>query len=106
MVTSVPPAPVLLYDGTCGFCGASVQFILRHDRTRSLLFAPLQSALGRQVTHRNRSLSSIDSMIWLDADGRAVTRSAAAIRVGRYLGGRWSVLATLLAIIPRPVRDW
>ena len=28
---------LLLYDGTCGFCAQSVQFVLRHDRKRRTL---------------------------------------------------------------------
>ena len=33
--------PILLYDGTCGFCAESLQLVLRHDRRRTLRFAAL-----------------------------------------------------------------
>ena len=48
------PRPVLLYDGTCGFCAESVQLVLRHDRRGALQFAALDSSFGR-ATPRNRS---------------------------------------------------
>ena len=48
-------------------------------------------------------------MLWLEpAEGREperlFTRSTAALRVARYLGGMWR-LATVVAIIPRFLRD-
>lgn len=87
--------PLLLYDGTCGFCARSVQFILRHERGRhDLRFASLQRApeLGG------------DSMVWR-AGGRTLLRSDAVIAAARYLGGVWSLLGAAGALLPRPFRD-
>ena len=51
-----PEAPLLLYDGTCGFCAASVQWVLRHDRRGTLLFAPLQGETARPILERHPEL--------------------------------------------------
>jgi predicted DCC family thiol-disulfide oxidoreductase YuxK len=96
---------VLLYDGTCGFCAGSVRFLLRHDRRGTLRFASLQGAYGAGVRSRHPELAGIDSMVWVepaaagDAE-RVSVRSAAALRIARYLGGIWSV-ALAAAIVPR-----
>ena len=101
--------PVLLYDGTCGFCAESVQLVLRHDRRRTLRFASLQGAFGVEVRARHPELAGADTVVWVDpAFGergeRVLLRSDAALRVAAYLGG-WFHLVRVAAILPRPLRD-
>jgi predicted DCC family thiol-disulfide oxidoreductase YuxK len=103
------PGPLLLYDGTCGFCAASVQFVLRHERQHGLFFASLQGMVGTQLRHRHPELREVDSMIWVDppAPGqreRVLVRSAAALRVADYLGGLWR-LAAIGKLLPASLRD-
>lgn len=99
---------LLLYDGTCGFCAQSVQFVLRHEgrSPRTLKFASLQSPTGSSVRERHPELEHVDSVIWYEPDTDTVlVRSRAVLRVLRYLGGVWRPLGTLAAIVPRVIRD-
>ena len=101
------PPPLLLYDGTCGFCAARVQFLLRHDRRRTLRFAPLGGATAQGVFQRHPSLAGTDSLVWVEmsgADERVAIRSAAALSAAAYLGGLWRA-ALAAYIIPGPWRD-
>jgi predicted DCC family thiol-disulfide oxidoreductase YuxK len=101
---------LLLFDGTCGFCTRNVQFVLRHERRRrTLRFATLDGATGLAIRARHPELNGVDSVIWYEppvngGDERLLIRSAAALRVCRYLGGVWGALSWL-AIVPRPMRD-
>lgn len=103
--------PTLLYDGSCGFCAESVQFVLRHDRRRrTLRFASLQGTAGSEVRARHPELDEVDSVIWYEHDRGSghdvlLVRSSAVLRVLRYLGGMWRLLAWLGAVVPRPIRD-
>ena len=102
-------APVLLYDGTCGFCAESVQLVLRNDRTGALRFAALDSAYGRDVMARHPEIRNIDSVLYVapgtdDTPERVFSHSTAALRVADYLGGWWR-LFSLTRVIPRPIRD-
>jgi predicted DCC family thiol-disulfide oxidoreductase YuxK len=104
-----PPAPILLYDGTCGFCAASVRLVLRHDRRHTLRFASLQGEYGTAVRSRHGELDRVDSIVWVDPDSEGgkeavAVRSEAALRVARYLGGWWT-LGLAGWVIPRPIRD-
>src|SRR5581483_8153825 len=103
-------APVLLYDGTCGFCARAVQFTLRHERAPGALrFASLQSDVGAAVRDAHPELAGVDSVIWYEHSEHGdlvLARSAATIAVLRYLGGGWRLLGALLRAVPRPVRDW
>jgi predicted DCC family thiol-disulfide oxidoreductase YuxK len=103
------PAPILLYDGTCGFCAWSVQLVLRHDRRQTLRFASLQGDYGTAVRSRHAELAGVDSIVWVEPDGKGdgemvAVRSEAALRVARYLGGWWTVTRAGW-LIPRPIRD-
>lgn len=85
--------------------------MLEHEgHRRTLRFASLQSPTGVDARRRHPELAAIDSVIWLEpADAgraeRVYTRSTAALRVMRYLGGGWGVLGVLGAMMPRALRD-
>ena len=50
---SVATAPaLLLFDGDCAVCNASVTFLCDRDPECRILFAPLQSAEGQQLVTR------------------------------------------------------
>ena len=103
-----PDAPVLLYDGVCGFCDATVQFIIDRDRRREMLFAPLQGEFAAEVLRRHPALKGVDSLILVERTEagaeRISTRSEAVVRIGEYLGHGWGI-ARLLRIVPRFLRD-
>lgn len=96
--------PVLVYDGSCGFCSRSVQFILRHERCHDLLFVTRDSPLGQDL-RRHFHLEGVESMLWIAGDQAAI-ESNAVLRAARYLGGIFSALAALGSLVPSPVRNW
>jgi predicted DCC family thiol-disulfide oxidoreductase YuxK len=101
--------PLLLYDGTCGFCAGSVQFILARDRNGSMRFAALDSVAGRAVLERNPHMRDFDSVLFIEPPKgeqpeRVFAHSDAALRAASYLGGPWR-LVNVARIIPRPLRD-
>jgi predicted DCC family thiol-disulfide oxidoreductase YuxK len=102
-------APVLLYDGVCGFCNGAVRTILRVDRRGTLRFAALDSDFARAIISRHPSLHDVDTVVFVDNPGqegeRVSVRTAAGLRVADYLGGAWKLLL-VAGVIPRPVRDW
>jgi predicted DCC family thiol-disulfide oxidoreductase YuxK len=107
--SSPPAAPVLLYDGVCGFCNQAVQTILRLDRHGTLRFAALDSGFARAIIERHPSVQAVDSVVFVDNPGqpgeRVSSRSAAGLRVVDYLGGPWKVLL-VARVIPARLRDW
>lgn len=106
---------VVLFDGVCNFCDASVNFIIEHDRDGYFRFAPLQSDAGMKLaaehglasdmanSETENDLIPIDSVILIE-NGEAYTHSTAALRIVRRLGGIWSLMYAFI-IVPRPVRD-
>jgi len=110
MVETTVNAPVLLYDGVCGFCNKTVQMILERDPAGTMRFAALQSDYGRAVVERHASLRGVDSVVYVEnADGggveRVFVRSDAALKVVAYLGGLWKIFLAAY-VIPKPLRDY
>jgi len=100
---------ILFYDGACGFCGASIRFVLAHERAKTLRFAALQDPIGMELLGRHPQLESVDSMVWYEPATASrpetlLVKSDAVHRIARYLGGGWR-LFNVLSAIPRGVRD-
>ncbi len=115
LVTSDPSSPihlalsgdqqrsVVFFDGVCGLCNVSVDFILARDTHQRFRFAPLQGETARQVlpaADRER----LDTLVLL-TERAAYRRSAAVVRILWRLPGVWPVLGALLWLIPGPLRD-
>ena len=99
----------MLFDGECGFCDASVQWLLARDRRGRYLFGALQGASAKAVRLRHPELPPADeTMLLVEAPStpaeRVWTRSDAGLRILAGLGGYWR-LAALARAIPRPLRD-
>lgn len=95
---------LLLYDGVCGLCDRSVQFVLRHDKHDRFRFATLQGETGSAAAVKHgidpTELSSF--VLILDHEGpaeRVMTRGRAGMRVLWELGGFWRLLGWL-SVLP------
>src|SRR4051794_20202016 len=99
------PHAVILFDGVCRFCNASVNFVIRHDKRDYFRFAAQQDEPGLAIM-KLAGLESgrLDTLI-LHEDGKTYTRSTAALRIARKLSGGWWLLYAFV-IIPRPLRDF
>jgi predicted DCC family thiol-disulfide oxidoreductase YuxK len=98
--------PVLLFDGVCNLCNGFVRFVVRFDHDGTFLFAPLQSAVARELFDRHDIATDgeeFDTVVLVE-DGACYTKSTAALRVARRLDGPWP-LAYPLIYLPRRFRD-
>jgi predicted DCC family thiol-disulfide oxidoreductase YuxK len=98
------PDNIVLFDGQCGLCTASVQFIIRRDRRGVFRFASVQSEVGRELCrHHGLDPDRVDSVVLIQRDKTRV-RSDAVLAIARELGGLWPCLA-VFRVMPRAVRD-
>ncbi len=98
---------VLLYDGLCGFCDRTVQFILARDPGGSMMFAPLQGEFAAGILRQRPELREVDSLILVETvmarvDPRVSVRSAAVLAIADYLGGPWRAATIAEAGAIRP----
>jgi predicted DCC family thiol-disulfide oxidoreductase YuxK len=78
-----PSQTIIFYDGLCGLCDKSVQFILEKDKHEQFLFCALQSNYAREVLGDK---ISFDSFILYD-NGKTYTKSTGALLTLKKLGG-------------------
>jgi predicted DCC family thiol-disulfide oxidoreductase YuxK len=96
--------PILVFDGKCVLCSATVQLVFKHDRARRFRFIVAQSPLGAAL-YRHFGLKSEDyeTNIVLE-NGRALTRSESSIRIFELVGGPWKLISAL-RVAPPFLRD-
>ena len=95
---------IVLFDGVCNFCATSVQFIIRHDKTNSLKFSSLQSALGQELLTKYNMSKDLEGVVFIE-NNKAYFKSAAAFKIVRYFGGFWRIL-NVFSILPLFVTDF
>lgn len=94
---------IILFDGDCNFCDSSVQFIIKRDPAAHFLFTSLQSEKGLELTKQYAIPVEVDSLVLIE-NGKAFTKSSAALRIAKKLDGLWHLLF-LFILVPRKIRD-
>jgi predicted DCC family thiol-disulfide oxidoreductase YuxK len=86
---TLPAAPLILYDGTCGLCTKAIQWILRHERDHEIWFAPLQGPTAALARERYpRIPTSVESVVYITG-GRVHLRSKALTHAAGHLHAPW-----------------
>lgn len=96
--------PVVIFDGVCNLCNASVDFIIRHDEAGVFKVSANQHETGRKIlAEQGVDPHQVDT-VFLYENGTLYRRSTAALRIARRLGFPWNLLYGFI-IIPSPIRD-
>jgi len=96
---------IILFDGVCNLCDATVQFVIEHDKKDAFRFVALQSELGQQILkHIGINSANIDSVILYQPGIAYYYKSAAAIEIARSLGGFFH-FGTVFKLIPTEIRN-
>lgn len=96
--------PVVFYDGDCGFCNRSVQFLLDHEGGADLRFCALQSETAKRFFNEHGFPQPDLSTFYFWNEGQLYERSTAGLKVTRFLKAPYSWLRLFL-IVPRFLRD-
>ena len=94
---------IVLFDGECNFCDASVQFIIKRDKEAAFQFAALQSEVGLALVEKLAVPSTVDSIVFIEGE-RYYMKSTAALKIARQLDGLWK-LSYAAIVVPKPLRD-
>jgi predicted DCC family thiol-disulfide oxidoreductase YuxK len=96
--------PIVVFDGACNLCNASVDFIIDRDPQAHFRFVARQSEPGRRLL-RAHGLpeAGVGSLVVIDGD-RVLVRSSAALAIAQRLSGAWP-LVSVFRLVPGPLRD-
>ena len=93
--------PLILYDGECGLCNSSVQWITQNSTTGTFFFTPLQGNTAKNLANLPQDLDSV--VVYYK--GEYFTESSAAIFISVRLKG-FAQWLSIFKFIPKPIRDW
>jgi predicted DCC family thiol-disulfide oxidoreductase YuxK len=94
---------IVLFDGECNLCNASINFILRFDKKGKFRFASLQGFYGSTFRKKHIKLQQTDSVILID-NNNIYIESLAALRIAYRLGFPVSVICVFY-LIPGFIRN-
>ncbi len=114
---------IILFDGVCNLCNASVNFIIDHDSKKKFHFASLQSEFAQSLiinpSNENKlftskgiiplseeiqkELNSLNSIIYFE-DNVFYQKSDAAFRIAKHLDGIYKFIS-VGKILPTFLRD-
>ena len=103
IVTTYATKSIILFDGVCNLCNASVQFIIKRDKGDYFRFSALQSETGKAMANKYGVSANASSVILIE-DEKKYSKSTAALRIAKKLSGLWPLLY-LFIIIPPPIRN-
>jgi len=97
---------IVLFDGVCNFCNASVRFIMKRDKKDLYRYASLQSELGQSLTKsRGIDTDKIDSIILIQPGEAYYIKSSAALEIAKNLKGFYPILSVFI-YLPTWLRDF
>ncbi len=114
---------IILFDGVCNLCNATVNFIIDHDSQKKFYFASLQSEFAQTLIQNSigksrlytlkgllllneecrKELNSLNSIIYFE-DNIFYQKSDAALRIAQNLDGVYKFIS-IGKFLPAYLRD-
>ncbi len=98
---------IVFYDGECGLCQRSVQWLLNRDKKRILLYAPLQGETAKELLTTAELPEGLDSIIYFQEEEKnnvVKWYSNAFLDLLHLLPFPW-FLGRIFLLVPRFIRD-
>jgi predicted DCC family thiol-disulfide oxidoreductase YuxK len=107
MIQNLPKnKQLILFDGVCNLCNASVQYVIKHDKNNVFMFAPLQGETGQLIIEKYQIDTAKTDSILLYTEGKGIVyKSTAALKIAGKLGFPRNLLQVFL-VIPPIIRNW
>lgn len=86
---------IVLYDGTCGLCHKSVNWILKNEADHDLKFAPLQGETAAALRAKHPEIPDLVESVVLVENGTPKLRTKALFHIARHLRSPWRWLYRL-----------
>ena len=101
---------LIFYDGECGFCDQVVQFILKIDKDKIFMFAPLQGKTAQEnLKNLSAEFKTGESVILIENynsdHSKTYILGKAAFRTLWLIGGAWWFVGWI-NFLPSFLYDW
>ncbi len=96
---------VIIFDGVCSLCNATVDFLISRDKKRLFKFTANQNESGKTLLEENGIAADQVSTVYYYENGKMYKKSTAALRIARLLPFPYN-LAYVFIIVPPVIRNW
>jgi len=95
---------IILFDGICNFCNATINFIIENDSKGVFNFASLQSDIGKKLlSDKNISTETLET-IYLITNKSIYKKSDAIIQITKRLK-YYKIVSFIITLFPKLIRD-
>ncbi|MEW5675338.1 DCC1-like thiol-disulfide oxidoreductase family protein [Flavobacterium enshiense] len=96
---------IILFDGVCNLCDATVQKVIKVDTNDNFRFVPLQSELGKEIiSYIGIDIQKTDSIILYEPGIAYHIKAEAAIEIAKTIGGIYALLG-IFSVFPNWLKD-
>ena len=96
---------IILFDGVCNLCDATVQFIIKKDKKDIFRFVAIQSDLGEQIIkYIGIDTTKTDSILLYEPGNAYYYKAEAALKIAKELGSIYAVLS-LFTVLPKSLSN-
>ena len=96
---------IILFDGLCNLCDATVQFIIKRDSKDVFRFVSLQSDLGRELLQKLPfEFQLTDSVILYESEKVFFYKSQAVFEIVKSIGGIYYCLL-IFKLLPNAITN-
>jgi predicted DCC family thiol-disulfide oxidoreductase YuxK len=85
----LPNNPIVFFDGECGLCSKSVQFIIKYDKNQTFYFCPLQASITKNLIPEK--FHNANTVILFE-EKKIYVKSLAAFKILSKLKTNWRIL--------------
>lgn len=101
---------IVFFDGYCGLCSHTVDFLIARDHQHALRYSPLQGETAKKYLNDTQRLDLDTAIVIVEnsepgAAPQVFDRSSAVLVALSRIEGAWSLFARTSLLIPRPLRD-
>ena len=93
-------SPVLIYDGSCGFCTRAAQWLSRHADESAIDLRSSQDMSTRQLADLGLTTDQVNSSVWWIAGGASLNGHEAIGAALRNCRPGWKYLGQLIDVFP------
>ena len=95
---------IVFYDGECGFCNNSVQFILNNEKDHELFFCPLQSNFAQDLLAKKGITINLDT-IYVYSKNEVLSKSRAIQTVSKHFKNPYWLFNVIIGLTPKFIAD-
>ncbi|MEO9077417.1 MAG: DCC1-like thiol-disulfide oxidoreductase family protein [Gelidibacter sp.] len=97
---------LILFDGVCNLCEASVQYVIKHDKNDVFRYTALESEAAQQIIKKfDIDREKMDSILLYSPEKGISYKSTAALKIASKLRFPRNLMVIFL-IVPAFIRNW